>query len=74
MRPMIGALMAPTSSVAVSDHCASLSGTCMSRAIIGTSGAPSDEMIATTSVTKTRVEVSSPARAGVASSGGAHAT
>ena len=47
-RPTIGVATAPTSSVAVSDHCALDTLACMSRAIEGISGAPRLEMIDTT--------------------------
>ncbi len=59
---MIGALTAPISSVAVSDHWASLSDTPISRETSGTSGAPSDETMATTHVTRNRTGVSSRSR------------
>ena len=45
-RPRIGAAIAPASSAAVSDHCAALSETLRSSAIVGMSGAPSALTIA----------------------------
>ena len=54
-RPTIGVATAPTSRVAVSDHCAVVRRTPYVSAIEGTSGAPSDETIAVIVVSNAKV-------------------